>query len=346
MKKSIVALAVLGSFAGVAAAQSSVTLFGVVDAAARYTSANGKHVYSLASGGSSTSRFGVRGVEDLGGGLKAGFWLESTLANDMGGAGSTSAFWDRRATVSLISNEMGEARLGRWKSSARLVIDDFDVTGTVGLGSVTNVLMGTAIGDPKKKPTDGQLNRFDNQAAYVLPANLGGFYGGVEVSAGEGGAVGNKNMGGRIGYKAGALNVAGGYSTTKAAGADYDVYNIGASYDLGSFKLAGMFVQSEYGQHQQQLWNGSVSMPLGAGSVWVSGTYATYDRGNAKALSGDTGIAAVGYIHNLSKRTALYTTLSYLENGGGANFSLNGNAPAVTSSGRSGGFDVGVKHSF
>lgn len=338
MKKSIVALAVLGSFAGVAAAQSSVTLFGVVDAAARYTSANGQDLYSLASGGSSTSRFGVRGTEDLGAGLKAGFWLESTLANDAGGAGSGDKFWDRRAAVSLISNEMGEARLGRWKSSARLVIDDFDVTGTVGLGSVTNVLL-----TPYK---DGQLNRFDNQAAYVLPANLGGFYGGVEVSAGEGGAVVNKNMGGRIGYKAGALNVAGGYSTTEAVGADYDVYNIGASYDLGSFKLAGMFVQSEYGQHEQQLWNGSVSMPLGAGSVWVSGTYVTYDRGNATAMSGDAGIAAAGYIHNLSKRTALYTTVSYLENGGGASFGLNGGKPTVTKSGRSGGFDVGVKHSF
>jgi len=65
MKKSLVALAVLGSFAGVAAAQSSVTLFGVVDAAARYTSANGQDLYSLASGGNTTSRLGVRGVEDL-----------------------------------------------------------------------------------------------------------------------------------------------------------------------------------------------------------------------------------------------------------------------------------------
>lgn len=337
MKKSIVALAVLGSFAGVAAAQSSVTLFGVVDAAARYTSANGQDLYSLASGGSSTSRFGVRGVEDLGAGLKAGFWLESTLDTDMGGGGSGSRFWDRRATVSLISADMGEARLGRWKSSARLVIDDFDVTGTVGLGSVTNVMMAPTVG--------GVLNRFDNQAAYVLPANLGGFYGGAEVSAGE--AVnGNKNMGGRVGYKAGALNVAGGYSTTEIVGADYDMFNIGASYDFGSFKIAGLFIQSEQGQHEQQLWNGSVSMPLGAGSVWLSGSYATYDHGNAKALSGDTGMVAAGYIHNLSKRTALYTTVSYLENGGGAKYSLNGNKPAVTNSGRSGGFDVGVKHSF
>lgn len=85
MKKSIVALSVLASFAGVAAAQtSSVTLFGVVDLAARYTKANGNDTKQLSNDGSSSSRLGVRGVEDLGGGLKAGFWLESALSADTG----------------------------------------------------------------------------------------------------------------------------------------------------------------------------------------------------------------------------------------------------------------------
>ena len=125
MKKSLVALAVLAGFAGAAAAQSSVTLFGVIDVAARYTKANGQDTKQLTNDGSSSSRFGVRGVEDLGGGLKAGFWLEGALAADTGTADATR-FWGRRASVSLMG-DFGEVRLGRGKTSTRLVVDDFDV---------------------------------------------------------------------------------------------------------------------------------------------------------------------------------------------------------------------------
>ncbi|MCZ8075622.1 MAG: porin, partial [Paucibacter sp.] len=97
MKKSIVALAVLGSFATVASAQSSVTLFGVIDVAARYTKANGQTLKSLATDGNTSSRLGVRGEEDLGGGLKAGFWLEGSVAADAG-TSDKDRFWGRRAT--------------------------------------------------------------------------------------------------------------------------------------------------------------------------------------------------------------------------------------------------------
>lgn len=76
MKKTLVALAALSTFAGAALAQSSVTLFGTVDLAARYTKGNGQNNKQLASDGLSSSRFGIRGEEDLGAGLKAGFWLE------------------------------------------------------------------------------------------------------------------------------------------------------------------------------------------------------------------------------------------------------------------------------
>ena len=115
MKKSLLALAVLGSFAGVAAAQSSVTLFGVADASARQVK-NGSagSQKQLASGGNATSRFGLRGLEDLGGGLRAGFHLESGINLD---TGTTDAkFWGRRSTVSLLGG-FGEVRLGRDRKS-------------------------------------------------------------------------------------------------------------------------------------------------------------------------------------------------------------------------------------
>lgn len=75
MKKALIALAVLGLTGGAAVAQSSVTLFGVIDADMKYVKTGDLKLKKLDSSGLSTSRFGVKGVEDLGGGLKAGFWL-------------------------------------------------------------------------------------------------------------------------------------------------------------------------------------------------------------------------------------------------------------------------------
>ncbi len=340
MKKSIVALAVLGSFAGVAAAQSSVTLFGVVDAAARYTEANGKHVYSLASGGNATSRLGVRGVEDLGGGLKAGFWLESQVNVDNGSSDSTR-FWNRRATVSLTSDSMGEVRLGRFKTSVRLQIEDFDPTATTGLGATTNIYSALTSGV--------DMSRRDNQVTYTLPSNLGGFYGSVDVSAGEGTSAMNKDIGGRVGYKAGAFNVGVAYSESGDTD-KYKLLSVGGTYDFGFMKAFATYSNTKFKDHGQDIYNVSVTAPVfGSGVVWGGVTYAKYDQGSNKtrlAGLGNAGQVALGYIHNLSKRTALYSTVSYLENGDGAAFSLNGNSPAVATSGRFGGVDFGVRHSF
>ncbi len=340
MKKSIVALAVLGSFAGVAAAQSSVTLFGVIDAAMRYTDANGKSVYSLASGGSSTSRFGVRGVEDLGGGLKAGFWLESQVNVDAGSTDSTR-FWSRRATVSLISDSMGEVRLGRFKTSVRLQIEDFDPTATTGLGQTTNLYSNLGSG--------ADMSRRDNQATYILPGNLGGFYGSVDVAAGEGSSDINKDVGGRVGYKAGAFNVGAAYSES-GVNTKFKLMSLGGSYDFGFLKAFATYSTTEFGAHSQDIYNLSVTAPLGAGLVWAGYTAADYSGPKVGSISGDSSQIAAGYIHNLSKRTALYTTVSYIDNKAGANFGVNGAGasanPAVVKDGRSGGVDVGVRHSF
>jgi len=82
--------------------------------------------------------------------------------------------------------------------------------------------------------------------------------------------------------------------------------------------------------------------------VWGSYTNVTF-KGKASAAgaayAGDAYQVAAGYIYNLSKRTALYTTVSLIDNGAGAKFSL-ANSPAVVADGRSGGFDLGVRHSF
>ena len=348
MKKSIVALAVLGSFAGVAAAQSSVTLFGVIDLAARYTKANGVNTKQLASDGSSSSRFGVRGTEDLGGGLKAGFWLESALSADTGTTDATR-FWARRASVSLMG-DFGEVRLGRGKTSTRTLIDDFDVYGTVGLGDVTRVYQtfpGAATVPATPTALDN-LNRSDNQVQYFLPGNIGGFYGSGEVAAGEG-VDGKKSFGGRVGYKVDALNVSAGYQTTDIRGSKYKLASLGGSYDFGMVKASALLSEIKLGSLKQNIITVGAVVPVTAASAFTAQFSSAKTNGAADAMTstaGDAKFYTAGYQYNLSKRTALYSTVSLIDNSGLTNFKIQSNAVTGVPSGRSSGFDVGMKHSF
>ncbi|QPF72926.1 porin [Roseateles sp. DAIF2] len=338
MKKSLVALAALASFAGVASAQSSVTLFGVVDLAARYTKANGQNNKQLANDGKSSSRFGIRGEEDLGGGLKAGFWLESPLAADTGAAGNEGRFWDRRATVSLMG-EFGEVRLGRGKTSHRLVVDDFDVHTTTGLGGIYRLY--SSLGN-----TVDSVNRSDNQVQYFLPGKLNGVYGSVEAAAGEG-ADGKKSIGGRLGYKAGPLHVAGAYQTTDVKSSKYKLGSLGASYDFGIAKANVLLSQAKFGALKQSIFTIGAVVPVGAaGQVLAQFSKASGNAAVDKSVGGDAKMYSLGYEHNLSKRTALYTTASYIDNGVNTNFRVASNAVLAAKGGRSGGVDVGIRHSF
>jgi len=83
MKKSLITLAVL-AFASAASAQSTVTLFGVMDADIGHYSQGGFSKTMVSTSGNGPSSLGFRGMEDLGGGLSAAFWLEAALLNDTG----------------------------------------------------------------------------------------------------------------------------------------------------------------------------------------------------------------------------------------------------------------------
>jgi predicted porin len=132
MKKSLLALAALTAFAGAASAQSSVTLFGIVDAGVARLSAGGKTKTGMTNSGYNSSRLGFRGVEDLGGGLQAGFWLEGQLTNDDGNAAGKLNF-QRRSTVSLMGG-FGEIRLGRDYTPTFWNTTVYDPFGTNGVG--------------------------------------------------------------------------------------------------------------------------------------------------------------------------------------------------------------------
>lgn len=335
MKKSLLALAVLGAFAGVASAQSSVTLFGIVDASAKYVKNDGsiKRV-SLSQDGYNSSRLGFRGVEDLGGGLKAGFWIEGALNPDTGNAGGQT--WQRRSTVSLLGG-FGEIRLGRDYTPTFWNNTIFDAYGTNGLGSSTNVALGLS------QPT---FVRADNSIGYFLPSNIGGLYGQFMVAAAEGNVPG-KYIGGRIGFAAGPFNIAGAYATSGITGSTEKAKtaNIGGSYDLGVVKLMGYFDQVKRLTVKQTRINGGVLVPLGQGEIRASYTQGKLDTAaNPKAQQ-----VAIGYVYNLSKRTAVYSTYSQISNKGGAAASVAGGTSqtaAPIADGKSKGVEFGVRHVF
>ncbi|MFD1559590.1 porin [Paraburkholderia silviterrae] len=113
MKKSLLALAALSVFAGVAHAQSSVTLYGIIDEDVNITTnSGGKHLYNLSSGAMQGTRWGVRGTEDLGGGLKAIFVLENGFDPTTGKLGQGGLEFGRQAYVGL-SSQFGTVTLGR-----------------------------------------------------------------------------------------------------------------------------------------------------------------------------------------------------------------------------------------
>jgi predicted porin len=352
MKKALIALAALG-LTGAAVAQSSVTLFGVLDVNLRYAKSSGNTVKLLGTDGLNSSRLGVRGTEDLGGGLKAGFWLESAVNADTGTV-DAARFWGRRASVSLMG-DFGEIRLGRGKTSTRLHIDDFDPYSTTGLGDASKVY--STLGS-----NADTLNRSDNMVQYFLPTNLGGFYGSVEVAAGENSNTsaaagvssgGKKLMGGRFGYKQGPINAAVAYEQTNGLNnIKYKVGSAGFAYDFGVVRPSVNYSETRFNVYKQQIITVGVTVPLGQG--YILGSYSdSKANGRAEALVANGGVAgvgdaklfAVGYVYNLSKRSALYANYGQIQNDGKATFAVSG-SPAVSAGQTSSGLDVGIRHSF
>ena len=342
--KKFATLAVLAAASVGAYAQSSVTLFGVLDANARYVKNGDLKIKSLGSGGINTSRLGVRGTEDLGDGLKAGFWLETGLNADSGTQSDATRFWNRRATVSLMGN-FGEVRLGRDFTPTYLGYSDYDPFGDNGVAASSK--FDSSLGTARDTGT-----RADNQITYLTPGNLGGFYGRASVAAGEG-TAGKKYYGARAGYAAGPFDVSAAYGQTTvaplASGEDkFKTLDVGASYDFGVVKATGYFTQSKFDAQKLQVYSLGAIVPVGLGQIKAAYTHANASGTNALGVNVDANDAdqvALGYIYNLSKRTALYTTAAYVKNKGNATFAV-ASAPAIAAGQKSTGVEFGMRHAF
>lgn len=331
MKKSLLALAVLGAFAGVASAQSSVTLWGIVDLNARYVKNDGQdRRLSLSQDGINSSRLGFRGVEDLGGGLKAAFHLEAGLNPDTGTP--SGLMFQRRSTVSLMGG-FGELRLGRDYTPTFWNLTVFDAFGTNGVGSSLNVNQLSA----------PDLVRANNTIGYFLPSGIGGMYGQVMVAAGEGTTQG-RYVGARFGFAAGPFDIAASYAQEDHSLGKHKTANIGGSYDLGVVKLMGYFDQDKLNNAKENRFSLSAVVPFGQSEIHVGGEHSKLTNG---AVSNKITQFALGYVYNLSKRTALYSTVSVLDNGSSSSKVIDaGGVGTMTAGGKSKGAEFGLRHVF
>lgn len=369
MKKSLLALAVLAA-SGAAMAQSSVTLFGVVDTGIGYVKNSGSATllnpnagqknYGMATNGNVNSRLGFRGVEDLGGGLKAGFWLEGQLFPDDGNAAGFN--FQRRSTISLMGG-FGEVRMGRELTAGYVKTSTYDVFGQVGMGQFLG--WGNM---PAANAASADFNgvRANNMVSYYTP-NFGGFTAAVNYGFGER-AASNKSgryIGGYAAYDNGPLSVTvamdknnGTFTTPSgvvgvpAFVIDHDrtQLSLGASYDLGMVKLSGLAQQVKYEDvafsNTTAKFNNyllGVTAPVGPGTVKLQ--YAAYDLKDSKD---DAQQLSLGYQYDLSKRTAVYGTVAFLKNKNNSARGLGGSGLALgTATGENQtGFQVGVRHAF
>ena len=352
MKKSLIALAALATVATAAQAQSSVTIYGVLDAGitrATNTGANALSQTGMTNGGLSTPRFGFKGAEDLGGGLKAGFLLEGELLTDTGaqlkpGSTSDGTLFSRSSFLSLEQAGVGSMQLGFMNHQDYNMSAKYDAFGGNNIGGWVASNSGTV---------DLSVNQRISNAVEVQTASIGGLvvtgqYGFGEVA---GAITSGRTVAIGAEYTLGKASVAANYVEKNATTAGYattKVKSAYAAYDFGVAKTTAGYAQTET--------DGSAVKPSGyfvgavvpvTGKVNVLAQYNAFDNdAGAKPKT-----YALGATYGFSKRTTGYVI--------GARSSQDGNsAQNVVSTSKYNGFDtppaganqtvasVGIRHTF
>ncbi len=325
MKKSLIALAVLAA-SGAAMAQSSVTLYGRADLGVGSEKVDGKSTTSMFNGGLTTSRWGVRGSEDLGGGLKAFFQFEQGLRLTTGEiAKSGGTEFGRRAHVGL-SGGFGKVTLGRTSTvydDARGLANTYSVFDSSFTPSANGVF--SSGGD--------YASRANSQIRYDLP-NLGGVYGGLTYAFDQKADVDSTITGLLLGYKNGPMNVALGYQNQKESSDKY--MQLAGTYNMGVAALAVGYNTRSGSDAKGDDTELTLGVEVPMGTVKLSAGYAT----SKTEIGGSTSAKASGFgfgaTYSMSKRTRLYAGFRDVE--------VKDGAGKVTSDGSLLG--LGVRHDF
>ncbi|OQW87182.1 MAG: hypothetical protein BWK72_14575 [Rhodoferax ferrireducens] len=313
MKKSLIALAVLAA-SGAAMAQSSVTLYGIADiwfGNVKTDGAGGTSVTQLTSGGVSTSEWGLKGSEDMGGGLKANFKLSQAYALDTGVA--TSGF-NREAWVGL-SGGFGEVKFGKVSSAYN------DVEGAAGaafgsgaLGPIANAFVSDA--EYTSRPANTMyyatpsFGGFNAMVSYSLDEKLAAVAANsLTVTPAVDAGVEIVSLG--VAYSAGPFYAGLGYQTEDEVGstvtAKYTQANV--TYDLGVAKLLGAYgnVKNTAGLSGDDAseWQIGADVPLSS-AFTVSTGYAKSKRSFTVGADDKVTVFSVAGAYSLSKRTTAY----------------------------------------
>lgn len=308
MKKSLIALAVLAA-SGAAMAQSTVTLYGIVDAylgSAKTDNglANGSVTQTVLNGGNfNGNRWGLKGSEDLGGGLKANFQLENGFSIDNGTTSKDAngaLMFGRQAWVG-VSGGFGATKIGRVYTAYDDVNGQFNGAFDSSFSPSGNVMKST-----------GYTSRANNGLRYETP-NFGGITAALSYGLGENAAPGidaGSNTALNLAFASGPVSASLGYQVEKANGNAESIKftRLGAGYDLGM-----AFLKASYGKAENMgAVNGAdateyqigVDVPVGA-ALSFSGSYAKSDD-NAKAGDASRKGFGIAAKYTLSKRTFVY----------------------------------------
>ena len=312
MKKTLIALAAVAA-TGAAFAQSSVTLYGVADASLAKVTGKSAYLSSAGTMNNGTSRWGVRGTEDLGGGLKAGFNFEQGLSLNDGSLSKSGGGEFGRAAWMNLSGGFGELRLGRTLNPSFYAAAAWELTGAANYSVVVSQFGGVLGGI-----------RNSSQIAYTTP-NMGGFSATVGYILKGNSADEKAKVDLNAIYANGPLSVALGYN--KVQDAEKNVH-VGARYNFGVFTLAGGIIDPA-GDAKGFTIGGSV--PLGPVNLVVDVARDTEFK--------DTDLL-VEVKYPMSKRTTAYAAV--LRDGKKKNGALG----AATAGKDVNGLGLGIRHNF
>ena len=366
MKKlTLVAGAVLALVSTTSAlAQSSVTLYGIVDAAVSHTTKQtGGSITRIDAGQLATSRWGMRGSEDLGGGMKANFTLESGISNDTGAAGGsfgptltpTASLFERAATVG-VSGGFGAITLGRQNILAVDAMAPVDPIGFSQPGINPNVSIGalnagSAVFGPYGTNGGGTFLRQNNSIRYALPT-MSGFSGAAMYGFGE--QAGNRSNSSYLGllgsFNAGPITATLGYNVLKNPTNTDKLTSVG-----GGVKYAitdAIAVKASFSQAKDAVAPVAKISVLGVGVDFVvmpalTLTGAFYNTKLDDVVDAKARQLVFKANYALSKRTSVYTLLTNARAGSTADTFLIPAAMTPAAGEKSSNrIAVGVFHSF
>ena len=355
MKKSPLSLAILALAAaagGAAQAQSNVQVYGLLDVGvenANNTNAAGNSMTRVISGGMNTSRWGIRGSEDLGGGLKAVFNLEGGILMDTGA--QDGALFRRQAYVGL-EGAFGRLVVGRSFTSVYDTVISFDPMGFAPFYSWATT--GPATGPSKYGFTTG----YDNLIKYS--GTFGDWRFGANYAAGEQttGVADSAKMGGTVVYKLGGANLMATYernngNTVPATGNrdENSVWHVGANYETGPLKFWAVLrdYKLEAGRaatadvKATTTWGGVAYKPNEVTTL-TGAIYHINVKNVASGRDADPTMYVARYRYALSKRTDVYVAAAYAKAKNGQLTGLSRDDAGFANSQR--GVTAGMQHRF